>query len=339
MKPIFMSLAMLILGTTTFFADGGTDGSPKKKDRASAANGHAGNSAEAADCYGCRMQPVPPELAAHLDPEVWPGTGVVITTVHDNSAAATCGLRKFDILLQYNDETVCSEEQFQAFLSQSQPGTEVLFKVIRNGHSTELLATLGRSQTAENSQNPSASSGAPAEIVTDVTAIATGSGQATISRSDSGRVQIEVRYLQDNSRRHKIFAGSPKELEPEISRLPDSLARLIREQLTSQRSPTFRSVARAESYSAGGPATRLSTATSINAAPRPHRSSGAAIPKTGTPQRSVIRAGTRTTLGTASAWSHVRASGAANQNSAEASASARASVRSGIRGYSRRFQN
>jgi membrane-associated protease RseP (regulator of RpoE activity) len=71
------------------------------------------------------------------------GTGVVITSVADESEAAKAGLKPHDIVLQINDQAVDSPEGFNQTLSEVQ-GQEIKLSLLRQGQPLNINVTLPR---------------------------------------------------------------------------------------------------------------------------------------------------------------------------------------------------
>lgn len=68
--------------------------------------------------------------------------GVEITRVEDESPAAKAGLKKEDVVLEYNGQRVEGTEQFVRYVRETPPGREVKLQVVRGGQSLVVTATL-----------------------------------------------------------------------------------------------------------------------------------------------------------------------------------------------------
>lgn len=68
--------------------------------------------------------------------------GVEITRVEDDSPAAKAGLKKEDVVIEYNGQRVEGAEQFVRYVRETPPGREVRLQVIRGGQSMMLTATI-----------------------------------------------------------------------------------------------------------------------------------------------------------------------------------------------------
>jgi serine protease Do len=68
--------------------------------------------------------------------------GVEITRVEDESPAAKAGLKKEDVVIEYNGQRVEGAEQFVRYVRETPPGREVKLQVIRGGQSMMVTATI-----------------------------------------------------------------------------------------------------------------------------------------------------------------------------------------------------
>lgn len=90
---------------------------------------------------GVAIQKITPELAKSfgLDKE----DGALITEVYGGSPAAKAGLVRGDVITQFNGEKVEDPYDLSLFVGNSNPGTKVKIKVLRNGEDKEFEVTLG----------------------------------------------------------------------------------------------------------------------------------------------------------------------------------------------------
>jgi serine protease Do len=69
--------------------------------------------------------------------------GVEVTRVEEDSPAEKAGLRKGDVVLEYNGERVEGTRQFERLVRETPPGRQVTLVVSRNGATQTITATLG----------------------------------------------------------------------------------------------------------------------------------------------------------------------------------------------------
>lgn len=80
--------------------------------------------------------------------------GPVITQVYPNGPAAQAGLRRGDVVVQFNNEDVTDSEELVAWIEDERPHSRAHFTVLRDGEEMELTATLGdRNQVVARGQN------------------------------------------------------------------------------------------------------------------------------------------------------------------------------------------
>lgn len=90
---------------------------------------------------GVSIQGVTPELAKGFG--LSRGGGAVVLNVEPDTPAAHAGLKKGDVILELNGESVSDNSQLAAHISQMAPGTSVKLKVWRDGKAQDLNITLG----------------------------------------------------------------------------------------------------------------------------------------------------------------------------------------------------
>lgn len=69
--------------------------------------------------------------------------GVEITTVQEDSPAETAGLKKGDVVLEYNGQRVEGTEQFIRFVRETPAGRAVKLSIVREGTPQTVAATIG----------------------------------------------------------------------------------------------------------------------------------------------------------------------------------------------------
>ena len=108
---------------------------------------------------GVLISPVPEVLYDQL-PELPRGQGVVVTHVLPDSPAAKAGLRRHDILLEYDDQKIRDGEQFARLIQVDKPDRKVRLTLLRGGRLMTVQATLELGTVLRIAQNPK-----PARIV------------------------------------------------------------------------------------------------------------------------------------------------------------------------------
>jgi serine protease Do len=110
---------------------------------------------------GVYPQDLTPELAEALG---IPGaTGVVISQVTENSAAAQAGLQRGDVVQEFNGVKIESATQFRNLVARRKPGEEVEVVVLRNGNREMLTVTMGRRPSIEELRGEQPQPQRPAE--------------------------------------------------------------------------------------------------------------------------------------------------------------------------------
>jgi membrane-associated protease RseP (regulator of RpoE activity) len=91
--------------------------------------------------FGVEVAAVDEALRSQLS--IAEGTGVVVTSVADESEAAKAGLKPHDVVLQINDQPVASPEKFNETVANEQ-GHEVKLGLMRQGQPLSITVTLPR---------------------------------------------------------------------------------------------------------------------------------------------------------------------------------------------------
>jgi serine protease Do len=101
---------------------------------------------------GTSIQPLSRELASYLG--FGESTGVIVNGVTEGSPAARAGLRSGDVITRFGDQVVDAEKEeelgrFQRVVAGTDPGTEVVVQVLRDGRTRQLEVTLGTQPKVE----------------------------------------------------------------------------------------------------------------------------------------------------------------------------------------------
>ena len=95
---------------------------------------------------GVTVQNVTGDLAAGLGLDK--AEGAIVSNVVPNGAAAKAGIRQGDVILSYQDRPVVDTNAFRNEIAATKPGSTVTLKVMRDGRTTELKATLQEMEVA-----------------------------------------------------------------------------------------------------------------------------------------------------------------------------------------------
>ncbi len=79
--------------------------------------------------------------------------GAVVTEVVQGSPAERAGLRKDDVIVRFDNESVTSPRKLNRLIGESAPEATVRLTVKRGGGEQEISATLGKRESLENSLN------------------------------------------------------------------------------------------------------------------------------------------------------------------------------------------
>lgn len=100
---------------------------------------------------GVMPRDITPELAAKFHaPE---NSGVLISEVEENSAAEEAGIRVGDVITEVNGKSVPDSRRFRLGVSQSVPGAKVELKLLRDGKTKVVKATLKELKESRVSAN------------------------------------------------------------------------------------------------------------------------------------------------------------------------------------------
>lgn len=90
---------------------------------------------------GINIQNITEDLAKSL--QLKTTKGVIVSNVQSGSAAEAAGIKRGDIVLAINGETIEDSNVLRNKVAQSQPGSEIKIKIQRDGSEQEVSATLG----------------------------------------------------------------------------------------------------------------------------------------------------------------------------------------------------
>jgi S1-C subfamily serine protease len=96
---------------------------------------------------GIGLKDVSAEMAEALDLETI--DGVVIMNVIEDSAAEKAGIKRYDILVEFNGEPIESASRFILRVAALKPDTQVELVLLRDGQRQNLSVTLGKRPSAQ----------------------------------------------------------------------------------------------------------------------------------------------------------------------------------------------
>lgn len=110
---------------------------------------------------GVSLQPVTPDLAKafNLSDE----SGALINEVSGGFPGEKAGLKNGDVVVEFNDKAIKDSRHLQMLVAQTTPGSKATLKVIRDGQSKTLVATLGERDRSVDEDSDPAPQASPAE--------------------------------------------------------------------------------------------------------------------------------------------------------------------------------
>ena len=101
---------------------------------------------------GVSVQRITSDLAASLG--LASAQGALVSHVEEGSAAARAGLKQGDVITHYNGKSVEDHNQLRNAVASTTPGTTVPVKILRNGTSETLQATVGELAATKDKTGP-----------------------------------------------------------------------------------------------------------------------------------------------------------------------------------------
>jgi serine protease Do len=86
-----------------------------------------------------KIQPLTPELATQLSGQ----TGALVGEVTPNSPAEKAGLKKNDVIIEFDGKSVTDSRHFRLMVAEKPPGSKVSVKVFRDGKQQTFTVELG----------------------------------------------------------------------------------------------------------------------------------------------------------------------------------------------------
>jgi serine protease Do len=103
---------------------------------------------------GVSIQEITPELAKSF--KIENGKGALIAEVYEGSPAEEAGLKRGDVVIEYNGEKVEEPLDLSINVGQSKPGSDVKLVVLRGGEKKELAVKIGKQKGSETAFRPGA---------------------------------------------------------------------------------------------------------------------------------------------------------------------------------------
>ena len=116
---------------------------------------------------GIYIRPLNPDLAESLG--VKQNKGVVVSEVSEDSAAEKAGLKRYDVIVEFNSKAVTNANGFRNKIAMSKPGTKIKLGIIRDGVRRTVTAKL--SERVANAKGPKSVSQTLEKIGFDVEAL------------------------------------------------------------------------------------------------------------------------------------------------------------------------
>jgi hypothetical protein len=176
---------------------------------------------------GVLITPVPEAVYAQL-PDLTRGQGVMVNHVLPDSPAAAAGLRRYDLLLEYDGDKINDGEHFARLIRDGKPDQKVKLGVLRGGKrvSVEVTLTLGPVLKIAQDHKPTGKDPEPPRGTAKSAPPPTVSVSAT--PLDGNRIKATIEYYQESSGRLRSFdcAGTPTEIETQLKGLPTRVREL-----------------------------------------------------------------------------------------------------------------
>jgi hypothetical protein len=211
--------------------------------------------AERRPYLGVAVDRVPESLAAQFSDLLAEGRGALVTEVQPDSPAAKAGLKRFDVILALDQETIESPEDLVKSVLALAPGKKTTLRVLRQGKVVETEVTLGE-RVVPLRQLPYA--GLPKEAEEAFGKLrrlerrggppfATGQPfpsrayrrflEVSIRSLGDDRIELKVRWDHDGTRRELALEGTREEVRKNVQEhkdLPEDVRQMILESLETK---------------------------------------------------------------------------------------------------------
>jgi hypothetical protein len=170
---------------------------------------------------GALISPVPEVLYDQV-PDLPRGQGVMVTHVLPESPASQAGLRRHDVLLEYNDDKVRDCEHFARLIRADRPDRKVKLGLLRAGRKESVEATLALGPVLKIVQ--SRAGGREVAEVPRGTAKSGGPPSVSVAATplEGGKMRVTIEYYQDGTGRLRTLTceGTPADIALEVQKLP-----------------------------------------------------------------------------------------------------------------------
>ena len=162
---------------------------------------------------GVLFCPIPEALLDHL-PQLPRESGVLVTHVLPDSPAAKAGVRRHDILLQYDGRKIRDGDHLARLIRAGKEGQQVELLLVRAGKETRVNVKLGlgpvlRIASDQQRRGPGlAKPGGPAAV--SVTAVP----------MDGNRMRVTFEFSDAGKFRTVTCAGNAREIDSQLGKLP-----------------------------------------------------------------------------------------------------------------------
>jgi hypothetical protein len=162
---------------------------------------------------GVLFCPIPEALLDHL-PQLPREGGILVTHVLPDSPAAKAGVRRHDILLQYDGKKLRDGDHLARLIRAGKEGQEVELLLVRAGKETRLTVKLGlgpvlRIVSDQHRSAPGqAKPGGPAAV--SVTAVP----------MDGNRMRVTFEFSDAGKFRTVTCSGNAREIDSQLGKLP-----------------------------------------------------------------------------------------------------------------------
>lgn len=126
-KILLLSFILPALGLSSFSALAEIKEIPVQQNTA------MNTQAQTKSWLGVRIENIPVSLGSHLLPMLKKDQGIIIKNIVPESPAAQAGLQPYDIIAQFNEHEIFSQQQLTQLIQKTAPDTKVELKLIRQG--------------------------------------------------------------------------------------------------------------------------------------------------------------------------------------------------------------
>jgi hypothetical protein len=181
---------------------------------------------------GVLFAPISEVLYEHL-PQLPRNQGVLVTHVLPDSPAVHAGLRRFDLLLQYQDHKIRDCDHLARLIQADKPDSKVRFIVVRAGKQITVDATLGLGPILRIAATTAAPPTPPLPRTEPPRGVAKPGGTAAVSVSatplEPGKMKVSIEFYQEGTGRLRtvVCQGADEAIDVEVKKLPEKEQRLV----------------------------------------------------------------------------------------------------------------